>query len=369
MKLKYTGFAASGALVGALLLSAGCKDAEAPAKPKEAQPPAKVETTPVVSRPFSDKVEALGTVRALEAINISASVTDRIDEMFFEDGDSVKKGTVLVKLEQTEEDAILAGAKAEQDEQEREIQRLQGLVKNGAVSEVRLEEYRTRRDIAIQRVKEVEAQISDRLIVAPFDGVLGFRRMSPGALVSPGELIATLDVLDPVKLDFTVPETFLSDLKSGLEITARTEAFPDDEFIGKVTHVDTRVNPITRSVTVRAEIPNSDRRLRPGMLMTTVLDKNPEKSLSIPERALVSVQAKHFVFGVNKDGDATSPTVSRIPVTIGRRLPGYVELLEGVTEGQTIVSDGLIGLVDGGAVEITGTFKGTAAPYRPGMEE
>ena len=358
-----------GIISGAIVLSAGCSDSgdKGPAE-ATAQPPAKVQTAMVEARPFSDSVEALGTVRALEAINISSNVTDRVDKLFFEDGDVVKEGTLLVQLEKTEEDAVLAGAKALQAEQEREIERLRGLVKNGAVSEVRLEEYRTQQIIALQRVKEVEAQIKDRQIVAPFDGVLGFRSVSVGALVSPGDLIATLDVLDPVKLDFTVPETFLNDLKTGLEITALSEAFPGVPFQGTIKQIDSRVNPITRSIVVRAELPNPDGQLRPGMLMTTSLEKNTDESLSIPERALMSVQSKHFVFLVKK-GKGEQQTCVRTSVTIGRRIPGFVEVLEGLSKDQTIVSGGMIGLTDGAAVEVTGTFEKPTEAYRPGIEQ
>jgi len=323
-----------------------------------------VKTTPLSKRLFSDKVEALGTVRALEAIDISSNVTDRIEEIFFEDGDSAKKGDLLVRLEDAEETASVESAKAEESEQEREIERLRNLVDEGAVSEVRLEEYRTQREIAAQKVAVAKAKLADRKIIAPCAGVLGFRRVSRGALVMPGDIIATLDVLDPVKLDFTVPETFLSDLKGGLEITAVSDAFPGLDFTGTVTQIDTRVNPVTRSVTVRAEIPNPDRKLRPGMLMTTVLEKNPQNSLSVPERAIVSVQSNHFIFVVGKQENGTS-SVSRTQVQIGRRLPGYVEIIKGAEEGATVVTDGLVGLVDGAGVNVTGEFDSPADAFSP----
>ncbi|MCB1229466.1 MAG: efflux RND transporter periplasmic adaptor subunit [Verrucomicrobiae bacterium] len=327
------------------------------------QPAAKIKTTEVGRQKFTDQVEALGTVRAEEAIELSANVTERVAEVAFEDGARVKKGDLLVRLEDAEEVAMMEGAKAEMAEQEREIQRLQGLVSEGAVSEVRLEEYRTRREVAKQRVAEARAQIDDRHIEAPFDGVLGFRRVSVGALVSPGDLIATLDILDPVKLDFTVPETFLDDLEPGQEIVALTEAYPGDEFSGKVTQIDTRVNVVTRSITVRAEMPNPDTRLRPGMLMTTTLKKNPKESLSVPERAVVSVQSNHFVYVVSQESG--KPIAKRTSITLGRRIPGFVEVLEGLEKDQIIVTDGLVGLSDGAPIEVIGKFEAPAEPYQP----
>ncbi|MDF1741543.1 MAG: efflux RND transporter periplasmic adaptor subunit [Verrucomicrobiales bacterium] len=340
-----------------------CEGEKNESKAASAVPLVNVQTTKAARRLYSDRVEALGTVRALEAIDLTSSVTDRVAEMFFEDGDSAKEGDLLVRLEDAAERAAFEAAKSTLTEQEREIERLRGLVANGAVSQVRLQEYETQQEIAARRVEEAQAQIDDRNIRAPFDGVLGFRRVSQGALVEPGDLIATFDVLDPIKLDFTVPETFLSSLKKGLQIEAHTEAYPGDDFSGKVVQLDTRVNPVTRSITARAEIPNPDKRLRPGMLMTTVLENNPRNSVSVPERALVSVQSTHFVFVL--DEKTSPPSVVRASVELGRRQPGYVEILNGVEEGAVVVTDGLIGLVDGAEVKVTGEFKGPAEPYQP----
>lgn len=352
--------------LGLVLASmAGCREQQEAAGSGSAKAGVfKVMVATVESRSFSDQIEALGTVRALEATNISSSVTERVRSLHFEDGDVVKKGDLLVRLEDAEEVASLNVAKAQRAEQEREIQRLGDLVKEGAVSEVKLEEYLTRRDIADQRIAEAGALIADRQIKAPFDGVLGFRRVSDGALVGPGDLIVTLDMLDPIKLDFTVPETFLSDIRPGLKITAWAEPFPQTEFSGQVTQLDSRVNPITRSITVRAEIPNPGNRLRPGMLMTTDLEKNQRNSLSVPERAIVSLQSNHYVFVV-QPGDPNKLAVARTEVKIGQRVPGYVEIVSGLEKGAQIVSDGLIGLVDGAEVEVVGQFDKPSAPYRP----
>lgn len=347
------------------LLALGCSknsgDGTGAPPPK---PAPKVLVATAENRDFADEIEALGTVRAQEAIELSSNVMDRVAELFFDDGDHVKKGDPLVRLDDAEERAKLAGALATQAEQEREIQRLDGLVREGAVSEVRLEEYRTKKDIAVRQVEEIQAQIDDRLIVAPFSGVLGFRRVSPGALVSPGDVMSTLDQLDVVKLDFTVPETFLSGLRPGLEIETRTEAFPDEVFRGTIRQIDTRVNPVTRAVTARAEVPNADLRLRPGMLMTTVLKKNPRQALCIPERAVLSIEADHFVFRV-KERKGARAVVERVAVELGTRLPGFVEVREGLAAGDSVVSDGLIDLAGGATVEIVGQFEAPAEAYQP----
>lgn len=325
--------------------------------------PRKVVPAPVATREFSERVEALGTLTADESIEITANVTETVDELLFDDGQLVKKDQALTQLNHDEETAMLEAAQATLREQEREIARLQGLVKEGAVSEVRLEEYRTRRDIAEQRVQEVRAQLSDRRIVAPFSGQLGTRRVSPGALVRPGTVITTLDALERVKLDFTVAETFLSELELGLVIEAQSASYPGEKFEGKVTHIDPRLDPVTRSVTVRAVLPNPDLKLRPGMLMRVVLSSGPRQSPSIPERALMTQQSRHFVFVVDEAPDGL--VARRRAVEIGRRRPGYVEVLNGLQPGQRVVTDGLMGLADGKAVVVSGTFGGPSESYNP----
>jgi len=323
----------------------------------------KVRTGTVEMRDFADEVEALGTVRALEAIDISVNVTETVTAVFFEDGQTVKKGELLAQLSDDEEQAMLEGAKINLAEQEREIERLERLANNGAVSKVRLQEYFTARELAVQKIEEAKAKIADRKILAPFEGVLGFRQVSVGTLVSPGEVLATLDLIDTVKLDFSVPETFIGDLAPGQKIVAHSEAYPDAEFEGEVKNVNARVNPITRSAMVRAEIANADHRLSPGMLMTTLVKKNPANSPSVPERAVVSLQTRHSIFVV--EGSGENATAKSVDVRIGRRLPGYAEIIEGLKGGETIVVDGLVGLRDGGAILLTGEAKGPADPYNP----
>jgi membrane fusion protein, multidrug efflux system len=350
-------------IVSVLTLNSGCGNSPGAADKKAPVGPAEVITTIIGVESFAERVEALGTVLALESIEISANVTETIEELYFEDGDWAKAGDPLAKLSSSEEEASLEVARANLAEQEREIARLQALADDGAVSQVRLQGYLTQKEIALQRVAEVQARLKDRLIVAPFEGTLGFRMVSKGALVSPGQAITTLDALDPVKVDFTVPETFLGDLTQGLEISAHSEAYPEMKFAGKVSQVDTRVNPVTRSITVRALIPNPDKILRPGMLLTTYLQKNPRESVAVPERCLVSVQSNHYVYKiVSKEG---STVAERAPVEIGARFPGILEIISGIAVGDQVVTDGLLGLKQGDAVKVIGNFEGPAKAYSP----
>lgn len=320
---------------------------------------APVLTAKVTKENYALDLDAIGTVRSFESIDISPNVTESVTQITFNDGDFVKKGTLLATLSDAEEQAMLASAKATLAEEEREIERLKNLVKDGAAPEARLEERKTLADIAKQKIREAEARMSDRRITAPFDGWLGLRRISVGALVSPGTIIASLDKIDVVKIDFAVPETYLGSVKAGTLITARTDTDRERHYEGKVSHLDSRIDPVTRSIPVRAEVPNPELALKPGMLVMVRLVVEPKFSLSLPERALVPVGAKTFVFGIEND------KAKRQEVKIGRRKPGYVEIVSGLNEGQLVIADGLVGLQDGAAVKVAGDYGGPVKAFNP----
>lgn len=333
--------------------------APAEAKNAAAKAAALVLVAKVNRENYALDLDAIGTVRAYESTDISTHVTETVTELFFNDGDFVRKGTLLATLSDSEEQAMLASAKASLDEENREIARLKKLVQDGAAPEARLAERHTLADIAKQRIFEAEAKLKDRRIVAPFDGWLGLRRISVGALVTPGTIISSLDKMDVVKIDFSVPETYLANVKPGTQITARAVAAEGHSFQGKVSHLDSRIDPVTRSIAARAEVPNPDLLLKPGMLAMVRMAVEPKFSLSIPERALVPVGAKAYVFAVEQD------KARRVQVTTGRRKPGYVEVLAGLKEGQVIIADGLVGLQDGNAVKVGGDYGGPVKAFNP----
>ena len=171
--------------------------------------------------------------------------------------------------------------------------------------------------------------------MAPFDGVLGLRLISPGTLVQPGDKITTLADISLIKADFSIPESFLSALKIGQKINANSAAYQDRHFEGVVAAIDTRVDPVTRSVMVRAEIPNEDGSLLPGMLLTIDLRSNIQISLAVPEQAIVPIVDRKYVFLVTGEN-----TVEQREITIGRRQPGIVEVLEGLKVGEPVITLG-----------------------------
>ena len=216
----------------------------------------------------------------------------------FDSGDVVRAGDVIVDLSSGAQLAGLEEARASYQEAERQLARGLELAPTKVISESQLDTQRSTRDAAKARMDVVRAQLSDRVITAPFDGVLGFRQVSPGSLVTPGTPIATLDDISVIKLDFSVPERFLAVLSRGQDIAAHSETYADRDFAGKVASVDSRVDPVTRSVTVRAELPNPERLLRPGMLLSVRLYQAPRQAIVVPEIAVIQVGTDAFVYRV-----------------------------------------------------------------------
>lgn len=296
---------------------------------------------------FIDQLEALGTARANESVELTPNTTDIITEINFSDGMTVKKGDVLVRLVSDEEQAALRAAQANFNEQKRELARIKNLVKSRTLPTVRLDTQKTLYEKSLAEQQVALARLHDREIIAPFDGQLGLRRVSVGALLTPGTVITTLDDLSLIKLDFTIPEGFLSALKVGQTIVTRSDTYKNRIFEGIVTTIDTRVNPVSRAVTVRAKIQNSDHALRPGMLLRVNLIRNRTQSLLIPEEAIVSYGDDKYVFTPDDQN-----IVTRRKITPGRRRPGEIEILAGLEENQAIVVEGTLKIKQGDKVNI-----------------
>jgi membrane fusion protein, multidrug efflux system len=317
----------------------------APGQGADRRIPVRVAT--VAPQRFETVLESLGTAQSNESVTITASVTANVAEIGFHDGDEVEAGRVLVRLASAEEFAEQREAQVTLTEQRRELNRIRGLAADGIVPQQQVDQQRSRVEEAEARLAAVEARLSDRVIRAPFSGVLGLRRVSTGSLVTPGTPVAELDDISVIKIDFTVPERYLGALRNGMAIEARSIAFRDRVYEGVVTAVSTRVDIATRTFTVRAEVDNVDRELRPGMLLTTRLALDPADRLAIPEGAVVSTADQHFVFVVDDEGKAR-----RQQIRIGRRQPGMVEVLDGLSEGERIVNEGTLRVRQGSELRI-----------------
>jgi membrane fusion protein (multidrug efflux system) len=285
---------------------------------------------------FTETVEALGTAKANESVVITPTLEERVVDIFFEDGDAVANDQVLVKLNDSETRYLLAEASAALREQQKQFERISKLAKTNATSRSRLDEEQSLLEIARAKVAHLKAQLRDYTIRAPFAGILGTRQISTGAVVDSDTVITTLDDTTVIKLDFTVPETYLGVLRNGMDVLAKSPAYPDRNFNGTVTAISSRVDPDTRTLTIRAQIPNPDRLLKPGMLLTVDLIKERSQSLIIPEEAVILEKEKKFVLVVTAQN-----TVDKKEIVTGRRSPGKVEVISGLNAGHRVVVEGI----------------------------
>lgn len=288
-----------------------------------------------------DVVEALGTAQANESVVMTAKVTDTVRRVNFEDGDYVEAGTVLIELTNQEEEALLAEARANLDDAESQLRRYEDLSARGLSAVSELDLARSRAGAMRARLNSIVARLADRLIQAPFSGVLGFRQVSPGTMLSPNTPITTIDDISTIKLDFTVPEVFFGAMTAGSKVVAKSVSFPDREFSGTVRTVGSRVDPVTRAITIRAHVENEDRALRPGMLLTVEVVTAERPALVVPESAVFQVQTRAYVYRV--DGDVARQQ----EIQVGGRRFGVVEVLGGLAEGDLIVVEGIVKLRDG----------------------
>lgn len=295
-----------------------------------------VTTAPVRMQDFSEMLAATGTVQARESVTVTAKVSETVQQVHFESGQQVARGAPLVTLSGQQQQAALVAAQATANEAERLYQRNVQLAEQQLIARASLDTQRATRDAARAQVAQIRANLADRVVRAPFAGVLGIRQVSPGALVTPGTPIATLDDIVRVYVDFPLPETQLAQVERGQTLTGRVAAWPDMRFDGTVRTIDARIDPATRAATVRADFPNPDGRLRPGMLVNVDLVHAQRRALLVPEIAVVQVGRDSFVYRVKAD-----ETVEQAPVKVGARSNGNAEITEGLAEGERIVVDGV----------------------------
>lgn len=301
---------------------------------------------------FTDGVQALGTAQARESIVLTPKVADTIRAIRFESGDRVRRGQVLVEMSNVEQAADLAEARAANEAAQEELRRYQELYDRGFASQARLDTVRAAADAAEARVNAGGSRIADRTIRAPFAGIVGLRTASPGQFVRPGDQIGTLDDISEIKLDFDVPETQIALIAPGVQIVAATGAFPDRTFQGSIAHVDSRVDPTTRTVRVRAMLANRDEAIRPGMLMTVRVLANPREALAIPEIAILDRADGSFVYRVvSREG---GQAVEQVPIRTAQRSGGMAEVLEGLSAGDLVVTEGVQSIRPGQPVRLGG---------------
>ncbi|MGA9575246.1 MAG: efflux RND transporter periplasmic adaptor subunit [Lysobacterales bacterium] len=313
---------------------------------QDSAPPG-VNVTQAVVKSFPLSAEALGNARANESVDIRPKITATLTEILFEEGQGVEAGAVLVKLDNLEQVADLAAAQAALVDSEASFRRSNELFKTNVVAKSQLLQDEARKVADEAMVSVAQKRLADTVVRAPFAGRIGLRRVSVGSLVDPDTVITTLDDTHVIKVDFDLPEIYLSRLQPGLKVLAHSAAFPDHTFAGMVSSVDTRVDPVSRTVRVRSEMPNPDGHLRPGMFLTVKLLNDTIEALVIPERALIPERSVQYVYVVDDN-----EIVEKRVVHIGRRRPGEVEIISGLSPGEIVIVDGTQKAREGQPVEI-----------------
>lgn len=316
------------------------------------QPPTQISATKARTESWTPAIKAVGSVEAVNGIEVANEVPGVIEAINFESGDEIKQGDVLIRLNAEIDEAALRTRRAEAQLAEQEFQRVSDLLPKRAISQSQYDEAKANFDAARARVNEAEAQLSKKVIRAPFDGTLGIRMVDQGEYIATGTPIVEVNMLDPIYVDYTLSEKDLPKVATGYPVVATVAAVPEQTFEGKVSAINTSVNPETRTVRIRATLDNPENQLRPGMF-TTIQTRQPNdnKVVTVPRTAISYNTYGDFVFVVeeNDNGDLT---VNRRTITTGETRDTRAAVLSGLEAGETVVSKGLLRLRAGQKVEI-----------------
>jgi len=300
-----------------------------------------------VEQPVEDRVAVVGTLAANESVDIKSELDGVVEEIRFEEGQRIKAQDVLFRIDRSKLEASLAEAEANLKLAEATLRRYTALAESRAVSQQEVDQAQTSFEARLATVELMRAQLQDATVVAPFAGITGSRLVSIGQYVTRGQQLTSLVETDPMKVGFAVPERFLSRVAEGQGLEMRVVAYPDEAFRGTVYFVDPTVNPQTRTVLVKARLPNPDGRLRAGMFANLELILQVrQRAVVIPESALLLEGERASVFVV-EDG-----TAQPRPVSPGVRLAGALEIREGLSPGELVVIEGTQKLAPGAPVEV-----------------
>jgi membrane fusion protein (multidrug efflux system) len=293
------------------------------------------------------EVRAVGSLRSNESVLIAPEIAGRIGAIAVEEGAPVEAGAPIATLDYAVYEAELAQAEASLVLSRQNHKRAEELVAKGAGTQRALDEAKAALAHDRAAVDLARARLAKTQVVAPFAGVLGMRRVSVGAYVNAGDPIINLEQIDPIKVDFRVPEAALATVAPGRPIAITVDSLPGRTFEGTIMAVDPLVDEAGRSIVVRARLPNPDGVLKPGLFArVAVIVERRDQALLVPERAIVPFGEDNFVFRV-VDGVA-----AMTKVTLGQRQAGEVEILDGVSAEDTVVTDGLLKIGDGSPVAV-----------------
>lgn len=304
---------------------------------------------------IEQRVEAVGTTRASQSVDIVSTASGRVLELNFESGQRVAKGDVLLALDDDIERSNLDESEANLQEILASLERAQSLHRNNTVSQAQLDQL-TAKSIVAQAARDRAARwLADRTVRAPFAGVTGLRRVDIGARIDDDTVVTTLDDLSEVEVEFQLPEIFYGNVRRGLEIAAASAAFPGRTFTAKIANVDSRIDETARAFRIRAVMPNPDLLLPAGMFMTISVVLDSHDAIMVPEAAVIFEGSETYVFVV-EDNKAV-----RREVQLGQRRRDLAEVTNGLTRGDLVVQRGTQKLRNGSPVAI---LEGEAKPAR-----
>jgi multidrug efflux system membrane fusion protein len=337
-------------VLGGLFWWRGLRSASTQGWSQEALP---VAAMVVRARDVPAALEAVGTLRAVQAVMLSPEVAGRVSEIHFEAGQQVEAGTLLVRLFDGPEEADRQAAEAKAAFAKVQFDRSRRLASTGAEPKELLEQNRSLYDQALAAVHQLEARILQKQVRAPFAGEIGIRRINLGQYLNPGDAVATLTALDSLYVDFALPQQEFSHLKEGAAVEVTSDAWPGRTFTGRVHTVEPRVDEETRNITVRATLDNADHALRPGMYVTAALVLPPQEgAIVVPVTAIQTSAQGDSVIVIRGEGAASGGTARIIPVETGRRVGNEVVVTGGLKPGDVVVTEGQVRVQPGASVTV-----------------
>jgi membrane fusion protein (multidrug efflux system) len=336
------------------------------AKPFPAPPPAAVSTITAVYEEWMPLIEVVGSLKPVRGADLSVEVPGIVDEVAFESGGDVNAGAQLIRLRDNDDVAKLHTLEAARDLAQTNYSRDEAQLARQLIAKAQFDVTAANLKSLQAQVAEQQAVIAKKTLRAPFAGHLGIRAVNAGQYISPGTPIVTLQALDPIYLDFNLPQQVLQQIKVGQEVSVKVDTYPQNSFTGRITTIDPKVDPATRNVAVRATLLNRDRKLLPGMFATADISTGtPQRYLTLPQTAITFNPYGNMVYVVSEGTDATGKpglVAKQTVVTTGQTRGDQIAVLTGLKEGDQVVSAGQMKLQNGAAVSVNNAIQPSNDP-------